>query len=358
MLQRIGIKGALFCIIIVALRLLFPFEVGIGKSLACTVLFPQIVMFLNIPCLSVGSSTFYIYHALYAIWLMGIISSLMRAIILYRRFKKLAYQLPHMMDKHPYEILDKVHKQYSHPVAFQIKQLPGLSNPLIFWSKTPMILLPAINFSDDDLFHILSHEAAHYYNGDFWFKIVMECLCYLYWWNPFVYLLKKQMAMWLEIRADLTATKRMDEQGQIRYLESVVKIAKKQVSSTYDKIPMFFGGTSSSLKQRILFMLHHEESKFVYKHKAHINLFVTIIVSIIICFSFIVVLEPYAILPKHADNTVKFTKETTYLVRNQNEGYDVYVNDEYFATVTQKYDFFSELPIYGDMKEVKGNESH
>jgi hypothetical protein len=55
---------------------------------------------------------------------------------------------------------------------------------------------------------------------------------------------------------------------------------------------------------------------------------------------------------------VKFTKETTYLVRNQNEGYDVYVNDEYFATVTQKYDFFSKLPIYGDMKEVKGNESH
>ncbi|WP_092472491.1 M56 family metallopeptidase [Desulfotruncus arcticus] len=51
---------------------------------------------------------------------------------------------------------------------------------------------PKIELSEEEWYYILSHEVAHYYHGDLWIKIVTEFLHIIYWWNPFVCLLKNR----------------------------------------------------------------------------------------------------------------------------------------------------------------------
>ena len=54
---------------------------------------------------------------------------------------------------------------------------------------------------------------------------------------------------------------------------------------------------------------------------------------------------------------MELVTENSYLISNPKEGYDLYVNNQYFGTVTEIKDSFSNLPIYKNSKEVPFNET-
>ena len=80
------------------------------------------------------------------------------------------------------------------------------------------ILLPTKEYSDEELYYILLHEYTHLKNNDVLTKLLINSICAVYWWNPLVYLLRKDMQQSLEIRCDGLVSKKMDSVSRSNYL--------------------------------------------------------------------------------------------------------------------------------------------
>ena len=66
-----------------------------------------------------------------------------------------------------------------------------------------------------------------------------------------------------------------------------------------------------------------------------------------------IILEPYSIKSENATNTFIISADNSYFVKSQ-DGYDLYVNSTYYATINEPKDSLLALPVYESLeKETK-----
>ncbi len=95
------------------------------------------------------------------------------------------------------------------------------------------ILLPEGSYEEGELEYILLHEYTHFRNHDLLVKFMLYTFCCVYWWNPLVYLIRRDIDGLLEIKCDLVVTKEMTEAKKARYLEVILQSLKKSESKKY-----------------------------------------------------------------------------------------------------------------------------
>ena len=78
-------------------------------------------------------------------------------------------------------------------------------------------------------------------------------------------------------------------------------------------------------------------------------------VFLLVVLSFSFVFEPYFISPNDASGTVGLTNGNSYLIQNRDNTYDFYINDQFFGTVNEIKDSYSNLPIYKNIREVQND---
>lgn len=94
-----------------------------------------------------------------------------------------------------------------------------------------MILIPDREYSDQEHYYILKHEYTHHKNNDLLIQLLLNLLCIVYWWNPFVYLLKKDMLLAFEVRCDEMCVLGMDNKEITAYLETLLRVFKERENS-------------------------------------------------------------------------------------------------------------------------------
>lgn len=103
------------------------------------------------------------------------------------------------------------------------------------------ILLPEETYSDSELYYILRHEYTHFQNRDLAVKILIHIYGCVFWWNPAIYLLKRDLAQVLEIKCDLDVTARMGNRHKAEYLSTIVAMLRN--AGTRRKEKAFYGAT-------------------------------------------------------------------------------------------------------------------
>jgi hypothetical protein len=83
-------------------------------------------------------------------------------------------------------------------------RMPGIAVPASTGSK-PYIILPDVDFSLDELKVVLLHEWKHYHSKDALTRVVVEIICMVYWWNPLVNVLRRNVEFTLELKCDYYA---------------------------------------------------------------------------------------------------------------------------------------------------------
>lgn len=357
LIREIGSGSLFLCIAVIMIRLLIPFEFTFANNLAFKRVLPKIIFFFETPVITLDDYNICFRHILYVIWLIGIFIQLGKMLQSYKRFKRIISKLSVVKNRQIQDILQKILQNYNKPVNFKIIQSDIVSTPMVLGIRKPWIVVPQLEFSENEWLYILSHEVAHYYHGDLLIKIVVEFLCVIYWWNPFIYLLKRQVSKMLEIHIDLTITKSMDELERIEYLECLLKIAKFHANKHSNKLALTFDSESVSvLSQRFRIVLDNSKQKEKFKLKNTFLMVVPVFLLVVLSFSF--VFEPYFISPNDASDTVELTNENSYLIENQDNTYDLYINDQFFGTVNEIKDSYSNLPIYKNIREVQNDEKN
>lgn len=140
------------------------------------------------------------------------------------------------------QVLEQVKMESWRTPAVEVCICPTLDIPMGIGLFRHYICLPDREYGKEELYYILKHEYAHFCNRDLTVKFLVHLFCCIFWWNPAVYLLKKDIAQILEIRCDFKATEDFSKREKLQYLFAIVSILEKSDGANRRPPPMLATG--------------------------------------------------------------------------------------------------------------------
>lgn len=212
----------LFCMI----RMIIPVEFPWTKVIAGGTLYNRIYYFCRIER-NIGNSIS-VFDLLRLLWYTGTFVILLYYVIQYVKIVRYFGEMSVQRNVKAAQIVDTTWNGSKKP---DILQTAAVKAPCCFGILRKKIIIPDKPYTEEQLKFILLHECSHLKNNDILVKNLINILCALYWWNPCVYLLKKDLSQSLEIRCDLTAVKKLDHQLKGDYLAVILSEYKDSLKT-------------------------------------------------------------------------------------------------------------------------------
>ena len=121
------------------------------------------------------------------------------------------------------------------PPRTKVYRCWGIQVPFSMGIIHRQILLPAKNYSMQELEHIIRHEIAHLKQFDHVTALMTDILCAVYWWNPCVYLLKRDIEQSMEIRCDREAVQGMENTELAEYMSTLISVFRDRYGTSGQK---------------------------------------------------------------------------------------------------------------------------
>lgn len=181
----------------------------------------------NLPMMD---GAFWVSDLLLLVWAVGSILLFAQFLIRYHRGKRDIDRLPKQENQVLQKILDELQRGNKRRIPIQVLCCSGLSTPCGIGLLRRQILLPSQEYTEEELFHILCHELQHFQTHDLLVKWMIRVFQCLFWWNPLVYLLGKDLDQVLEIKCDLSVVKNYSRQETLAYMRTI----KNQLERSMD----------------------------------------------------------------------------------------------------------------------------
>lgn len=178
---------------ITCLRLFFPFELPFTKTIALPSIMNPLTIFLDFEIFD-GVN---VLHFLIIIWLIGVLISMGRYVQNIISAKKIEDRI--IQNSKCYKV-SEILNHFIYP-DYDVYISTYIPSPMVLGFKK-CILIPDIFFTESELANILNHEMQHLKQNDILFKQVIAMLTILYWWFPPIYWLRKNVNLYIEVRAD------------------------------------------------------------------------------------------------------------------------------------------------------------
>lgn len=124
----------------------------------------------------------------------------------------------------------------------------------------PVIYLPEKEYTQEELRYILLHEYTHYQRKDIWKKLFCNILYVIFWWNPFIYVLKQEASELIEFHCDRQLAEQLSEREVVDYLQilrdNVERIQDSSVDNSLNTIGFVYKTKDGSTKQRFRLLLN------------------------------------------------------------------------------------------------------
>ena len=342
--------------LVILLRFLLPFEfpftVSVPVKWGLSYLYDLFVM-LEINILGHPINIFTIFMIA---WYIGILICGSRLFLQFATIRQ-RYRLREAApDSDAYAILRKITSCHQKSKAvFRIYITPRNITPFIYGIFHPVIVLPDSVHSKEELFYILSHETAHYYNHHTLYKFLCSLLEVIYFWNPLVKIFVKEINRIIEISVDSKVIAPLEPLGRLDYSKSLTSMARtlaekkttpaftatynpaKTAGSRLNKSPK----TKSSLSQRIQMIIGSPDK---IKTLAPNGLVSSLLLIGALMISLFFVFEPYRIPSKYEEGTFNSDSRNLFYIANDDGTYDLYLEDKYLMTESEISD--SKVPIY------------
>lgn len=328
---QFSLMPLIFIVSLSIFRLLFSVELPFTIGIDSVRFLPEISAFLTAPC--IGTLRF--IDIFIIIWLAGILYLIQNYIAKINTVSKLFSSMQPINNPQIQSCMQRIVQNENKLMKVKIVQFLDCTTPMIFGFFKPVICLPNIRFTDQELYYMLQHEWFHYINRDSWVKFFIYLISSIFWWNPFTHLFRKELNHILEIQCDLKVTSKMNKMERIHYLEILMKIVRlrQPANDLHDRY--YLDTTSmlistkhqSKIKQRFHLVLGQKYKR--RKLPAYL-LCIFMLLSFLASYTFVV--QPLYLPP---DDTFAITTENAYLKQNENGTYSLYVDGHYKSIVDE-----------------------
>lgn len=192
----------------------------------------------------------------------------------------------------------------------------------------------------------------HWKEHDMWIKLLVCALNCIFWWNPCSYLLRINLNRTLELRCDQSVSRLLQSPEKLEYIEVLIKTFNSLPTkrkrfrlgsftiSEFAASPKKFCRNPKkhiTVKRADLIM----NTSYQKKYNRVIPVVTLIIMTAVFIFSYSFIIQPHYDVPKDEIVTDKVTEEVSaensYLVKNPDGTYTLYVDNIAVANVDEKY---------------------
>lgn len=231
--------------------------------------------------------------------------------------------------------------------SIKIAVIPGEKQAAIFGVIRPIMILPDAVLEEKTVAHMIRHEIRHYANYDLWLKFLVDLLVVIHWWNPVVYVMRKELSLAFELSNDYMVTRDMPELEKLEYAQTLVQAAKLMSNQQAYDLNLTGG---ECLETRIQMLLKEKTTGGVRNRLlVAANLLFVFLIMII---SLVFVPEVFYKESVHYDSeefegVFDITPENAYYLKTEN-GYELYADDVYRWTEKEIAEEFREMgiPVY------------
>lgn len=334
-------------------RLFCSVELSATVVLPSEIILPAVIDFFTMPLFTAfdGVVAIHIYDVLLAVWAVGSIYNLQKYICQSIQLNNSVDVVHGTQDMRIISCMDEIIAKSRENMKVKIIQSKEISIPMVTGFFKPTIYLPDIQFLDYELKNILLHEWTHFLHKDTWIKLSMYLISSVFWWNPFVHLLKRELNHVLEIRCDLRITSQMNVKDRIRYLESILKVIKSADKKNFQHtIPvnstaLVSTSKTKKIEQRFRLVLEYDPKK--KQHIFSIFLFCgLILLSLFASYKFMIQPRYFPTVEAGYEETFIITPENSFLTLNGDGTYSLYTDGQYKCNINKiNEEPFSSLPV-------------
>lgn len=338
------VKFSLIGILIILIRMAVPLNFPFTYSIYSYQILPRMVDFSTrlLPGTNIRVDTL-----MFTIWLVVACILLLQFMIQYIRLQH-AVSMLCIDERDDNGYMFSLFHEYC-PGKIRIAIFPEPISPAVTGLLKPTIILPDIrHFSEQELKYICQHELAHYKKHHLWFGLLMEVVCRIHWWNPFVQYLKKEFALFLELSNDFFLIQSNPDFNTTEYANLILRTAK-EVHTTKYPVPsqlMNFTITSPSvLNTRIRFILSSDDSIQHLEHSSSLFCHTLISIAVLLSVFFVPEASFETIDPENREDGISISTDNAYII-DHGDGYSIYVNEKHFGELDTIPEDFRNLTVY------------
>lgn len=328
----------LFC----AARAFLPIELAQVYILEDDTVYPKLYRFL------VGDHAILkgipLVQILAAVWLCGFVWLLFRYLRDYYRAVISIRKCAAACGGCEKRILGEVKALTEKDIPVSIFMVGNIDIPFGFGLFRKRIILPFRDYSEEEVRYILLHEYTHFINRDIWVKFLVSVFCMLFWWNPVVYLLKRDLEQTLEIKCDLSLARHLNTQERVSYLRTIIHTLKRENIRTMPPsaaTALFHNHAAVQIKERFTAVMDCGQGRF--PRAANAMLIGTFVFLSLLSYS--ILPQPKFDAPRSTEpNTVDFDPSNAYIQAQKDGSYWLYIEDHpHMSMTSEQANFYKDI---------------
>lgn len=217
-------------------RLLLPIDFSFTKGIPIKGYFSKIWKILFGDRITIGMFEISIIDIM--IGLIGVISCI-RIIRFVHHYKK-ENDLFKILDKYDSEqikiVLEEIERNISRMPSFSIVKCSFVNMPSVIGLFKKYIILPDLDFTNDELYFVLLHEIVHICRYDLVKKTLIGLFRCIFWWIPFSSFVAKDIEQMMEINCDRTVFEYLSEQEKSSYMRTLLNCLRRATICKSSKI--------------------------------------------------------------------------------------------------------------------------
>ncbi|MCM1057636.1 MAG: M56 family metallopeptidase [Firmicutes bacterium] len=191
---------------------------------------------------------------LFVFWLLGVILVLGFHIICYVSYVRRINRQNINADRQETELLNDLLKGKK-PLPLYKNQMVEI--PILIGFFRPAIILPDKKYEDVKLRNILMHEITHRKRHDIFVKWLLIFAGAIHWFNPLVYLVRREINKVCELACDESVIKRFDPGEMQQYGDTLIAVAADSIRKKPVSIAML--EDKRNLKERLGAIMKHKK---------------------------------------------------------------------------------------------------
>lgn len=177
-------------------------------------------------------------------------------------------------------ILERCKKKLNINKQIKIIQQDKVKTPSLFGIFNTYIIMPnnINNVTDYEIKYIFMHELSHYRRRDNILKICWTLIKDIYFFNPIIFLIYKQIMKDMEVATDEIAVKGFNKENKREYCKTLIKLTTEDVERNFVAKTLAISDNKSNLERRIIMI---KFSDGFIKHKVLISITLIIVILVL-----------------------------------------------------------------------------
>lgn len=272
--KRYSSKWLYYVWLVIVIGWIFPFRPQFDvvslpveiPSMQTIQVIPVKYMTVDEPMIAVANeasrtSSIPLWWIIVSIWVIGAVGTIIYHFIRHWRFVKLVNRWSEdITSLQTLNIMNTLRTEMKIGTHVGLKTCSGITGPMMVGFFRPVIFLPAVKASSDELTFILRHELIHLKRNDLWYKVLVLLTTAIHWFNPIVHIMAKAIGEQCENSCDELVLHGTNFEQRKQYGETIIGVVRTGAKLRTALSTNFYGG-KRSMKTRIFSIMDTTKKK-------------------------------------------------------------------------------------------------